>query len=346
MAIIRQIEIHKIDSKAFERGLKVVLGIIVSILIAEKAGLKFAASTGIVAMLGIQNTRKETISTAVRRVISFGYTILTSYAIHTYIGGSTVDFTLVIFVITMITFSLEWQETLSVNIVVAVHLFLQHQMFTTLLLTNEAERVMIGMLTAIVVNWHHPTSEEEFETMIGDMELQLQQLLTSLASFFLGQTELQESYSKMKVYGKTVEEMLGRAYTYSNNHMSRHAIFYEHYMCMREQEYAMLEEILSQTKTFHQLPASAVLLGDYIKEVSEAVSVQNPADSGMGSFTRLQQKLQQEEMPTNYEELEDRATVLSVVKEMMEMIQLKHEFVDSLSGEQRQHYLAEAGEHE
>lgn len=331
----------RINRTTVQRGIRISIGMVVSILVAQLAGLQFAPSTGIVTLLGIQNTRKETIQTSLRRIISFAYTILISYLIYTYIGLSTLCFALVVIVITMITVGLEWQDTLSINIVVAIHLFMQQQQFTSMLIANEAGRVLIGMLTAILVNWHHPTSEEKFESMITRLELQLQQLLLVYSRLLLGQASYDELTSTMISYKNVLEYMKQRANQYSNNHLSRHAGFYESYMCMREQECLIFDDVISHTRDIQELPESAAHLGTYIRKVSELVSVREPIESWTISLQALQERLEKEPLPLSYQELKDKAAVLSVVSEITKMIHIKYDFMDSLSETQRKHYITE-----
>ena len=54
---------------------KIGIGSAIAIFLAEWMGLSYATSAGIVTLLTIQNTRKDTFHLAIRRIISFGVTM-------------------------------------------------------------------------------------------------------------------------------------------------------------------------------------------------------------------------------------------------------------------------------
>ena len=56
------------------KALKIAGGGVAAILLAEALGLQNAASAGIITLLTVQNTRRETVMSSVRRFAGFGAT--------------------------------------------------------------------------------------------------------------------------------------------------------------------------------------------------------------------------------------------------------------------------------
>ena len=52
------------------KTLKTAIGSCIAMLIASSIGLKYSASAGIITILSIQNTRRESLQIAIRRFIS------------------------------------------------------------------------------------------------------------------------------------------------------------------------------------------------------------------------------------------------------------------------------------
>ena len=64
------------------KALKIAAGAVAAILLAEAFGLQNAASAGIITLLTVQNTRRETVMSSVRRfsgfaTVSYTHLILT-----------------------------------------------------------------------------------------------------------------------------------------------------------------------------------------------------------------------------------------------------------------------------
>lgn len=142
-----------INLHSMAQGTKISLGIVVSILIAEFIGVDFAPSTGVVALLSIQDTKKKTVLTAVRRVITFVYTMFICFKANQYLRTTIGAFGLAVFLVVMPSVLLGWADTLSINIVIAVHMFIMNQPFDQHLMMNETYRVAIGLLVALVLNF-------------------------------------------------------------------------------------------------------------------------------------------------------------------------------------------------
>ncbi|MBQ1592824.1 MAG: aromatic acid exporter family protein, partial [Treponema sp.] len=60
------------------RSVKIIAAAVLAILVAQALGLDFAVSAGIVAILSVQPTKKETLRTALARFLAFAVALAIS----------------------------------------------------------------------------------------------------------------------------------------------------------------------------------------------------------------------------------------------------------------------------
>ena len=70
--------------------LKIAAGAGMAMALAEGLGLNYAASAGVITLLSIQDTKKETIRVMVRRLFSFGLALAFSFACFSVFGLSLI----------------------------------------------------------------------------------------------------------------------------------------------------------------------------------------------------------------------------------------------------------------
>ena len=78
------------------RSVKIIAAAVLAILVAQALGLDFAVSAGIVAILSVQPTKKETLRTALARFLAFAVALVISLALFNLLG-----FTLPVFLYTL-----------------------------------------------------------------------------------------------------------------------------------------------------------------------------------------------------------------------------------------------------
>lgn len=135
-------------------AIRISIGVVLSITTATFFKIDFAPSTGVITLLTIDETQKETFRKTILRILSFIYTYSISWLVIDFFKlETTVGFAVAITSVTLITFLLRWDVTLSVNCVILIQLFLQNKPFTYSLFINETGRLLIGLFTAILMNW-------------------------------------------------------------------------------------------------------------------------------------------------------------------------------------------------
>ena len=80
--------IRYLQSKSF----KMALSATISVLISNHLGLKFGVTSGIIAILSIQDTKKDSVVVSIKRIAAAIIGILLSYMLYIILGNSPIIF--------------------------------------------------------------------------------------------------------------------------------------------------------------------------------------------------------------------------------------------------------------
>lgn len=322
-------------------ALRISIGIILAILITEVIGIQFAPSTGVVMLLSLQATRKETLITIFKKIISLGYTMGFAILVHEYVGTSSLAFSLVILLMVVLSIYLGWYNTLSVNVVIAVHLFITQDTFTRALFMNEIYRVFIGMGIAFLINLRGIDIESQITKQIHELELLMQNILLQLADYLDGKIALPDTVSQLKTFHQMTDQGRTNALIYSNNHLLSHAKYYENYMNMRENDCLLLEHIYSYLGNTNLPDIHAPLLAEYTRHIANTLHIARPVDEWSEKYQQVTERLEQEKLPVSRFEFHAQAIQLYILYDLSKMLEERKHFLASISKTQRTRYLKE-----
>lgn len=134
------------------KGAKIAFGCTLAIMMAERIGLLYASSAGIITLLTIQNTRRETLQLAWNRIQSFLVAITLAGLIHFFPGIHAVGFGIFLFLLVEISYYKNWQSSISINAVFGTHIFIMEQELSLSFLLNETGLLLIGAGIAVLLN--------------------------------------------------------------------------------------------------------------------------------------------------------------------------------------------------
>lgn len=142
--------------KIISRSLKIAVGSSLAIFVAQLLGLQNATSAGIITLITIVTSRRETVQLSYRRVMTFFLSVILACVIFQAVPWAWIDYGIYIFVMAVICQLLNWDSTVSLNAVIGTH-FLTSQDFSLIFILNEFSLVLIGIVFAILLNLYPRT---------------------------------------------------------------------------------------------------------------------------------------------------------------------------------------------
>lgn len=160
--------------------LKTGVGSALAIIIAESLGLAYSPSAGIITLLTIQNTKKETLSIALKRMEAFLLAGVISYILFSSLGYTAIAFGG--FVILFVAFCnlLDLKDGISMNAVLMTHFLIEKNMELGLIF-NEVSLLLIGMGIGIILNLLMPRYREQIRRDQRNLEEEMRRSVHGLA---------------------------------------------------------------------------------------------------------------------------------------------------------------------
>lgn len=341
--------------------LKTGIGTAFAIILAEAIGLAYSPSAGIITLLTIQSTKKETIQIAFKRILAFALAVVIAFILFTSIGYTPVVFGLFALIFVALCNVLGLQDGISMNAVLTTH-FLVEQTMDAAMILNEIALLIIGMGIGIVINLIMPKNIKEIQLEQRDFEEEMKVTLRSLADDLRYKvqsliqvnsnvpSEIIKDYDKLGNKRKTTDFislegrlklLIKKAKVNSGNTLLSDSSYLISYLHMREHQ---IDGLKSISKLINQIPVlleQSIHIADYMDHVAESFHELNNVKGLLSDIDALYDHYRMDRLPETREEFEYRAILFQILNELEHFLRIKREFVLELENKNLKSYWNE-----
>lgn len=312
------------------KALKIAVGSCIAIVLAELLQLQYATSAGIVTLLTVQNTKKDTLRLAVDRLWSFLLSIVLIFLCLHIPGAGWVGFGVYILLMVVSCSFLDWQGTISVNAVMGTH-YMMSVDYSLPFVLNEFLLIVIGTTVALILNWKMPSNQKTIREDILRIEDSMQQVLRELAAYLSGDHDSDHIWFDLDKLEEHLHQGLERAREQAGNTLSEADLYYIEYMEMRMQQCAMLQTLRSRVQRMCSMPKQAEVVSQYLEYLAQYVHEENIPDKQIEKLQQVFGQMKLEELPKDREEFENRAILYHVLMDLEEFLFVKQRFVENFA---------------
>ena len=318
----------KISKSAVFNAAKISAGCAAAIVISTLLGVKYSATAGLITVLSIQNTKKETAEIAVKRLISFITAIITSFISFRFLGYTTTAFAIYLFVFILICGLFRAQSAIVPVSVLIAHILSEKQ-FSIQIVINEFLLLFIGAGTGFLLNLylHRDTKkmaeyrtavDDEIKAIIGRMA---DRVLVSDKSDYTG-----DCFRRLDGYMKSARELavLNRQNTLINN--DNYDLLY---LDMRQKQCTILYEMYKSVKEMDSTPEQAHILSELLKKIKDEYHEYNNVSRLLEETTKVITEMKDQKMPESREEFENRASLYNLMIRTREFLTIKKMFMEN-----------------
>lgn len=321
----------------YSKVLKIAVGSAIAIMIAYASGLNYAVSAGIIALLTLQDTKKETLIVSLMRIGAFVLAVIIAFITFSIFSYNPIAYGIFLLLFVGICYYLKMYDAIPINAVLATHYLLEENM-SLALIGNEAFLLLIGVCIGFLMNFYIPSNVKQIRKEQRIIEEDIKILLLRMAEKLL--TADKSDYND-KCFGLLEEHIsfgLKHAYTNMNNTFFEETRYYIEYMEMRKQQYKILKEIYEKIVTLTTVPLQAHAVADFIKKISDTLAESYNAKDLIVREEALLSKLKESPLPVTRDEFENRAVLYMILKDFRIFLKMKEGFADSLTKEQKDRY--------
>lgn len=314
-------------NKVLFDAVKMTIAAMVATYVAIFLNLDFYMAAGIVTVLTIQTTKKETFKTAGIRFIAFLIAIVFAFVSFKILGVTVIGFGLYLLLYLLVCYRMRWYSSMAMNSVLVTH-FLSFGELTIPTVMNEMLLFIIGVGFGILANLHLHQDKFMFEQLKGRTDNQIRYILKRMSQRILNEVEeydgtcfdvLNDLITQAKIVAKENE---ANVILFKND--DDHC-----YIRMRERQSQILYEMFKIIRKMKTTPFTAQKISDFIYQISEDYSTENDCTDLLIQFNEINDQMKTVPLPVVREEFEDRARLFAFLKLTEEFLKVKKEFMQT-----------------
>lgn len=298
-------------------SVKMIFAAIFSIFVAQLFNLDFAISAGIVAILTIQPSKRETFSTAIARFYGFVIAIVISFICFKIFGITTLGFFVYLAIYVFICQKFRWYSAIAMNSVLISH-FLSIGVMNFQTIINESLIFLIGVLFGILVNLHLHKNVKEMNRLKNLLTEQVQKIINRMSQRIIDQNL--QNYDGKCFIQLNKDFYLAKEIADVNykNQLKKDDSDIK-YLENLGNQIGILYEMFKRVKNIKTQPSTAKIISDFLQKVSEEYPIQNN-EILLNEFNELWNEMKNRPLPQTRQEFEDRAelfTLLELIEEFL-----------------------------
>lgn len=311
------------------RATKTALAVALAILIAEALQLSYSTTAGIIALLSLQDTRKQTYMIGIKRILSAMIAIVLASLLFELLGHSLLVLGIFIILFLLLLAALKSIDTFSVALVLVTHIYTL-QRIDPAIAWNEIMLVLIAVLVAVVLNLHMPNSEMKVKELQREVEEEMKRILRKMALLLLNQCHLQEPHEGIVRLKQLINQGIESAVAYNYNYVWRDNSYYVRYFHMRKQQTLILDHMESYFSRIFTANEAASLVSRFTEEVADEFHEGNTATEQLERVEQLLIHFRKSDLPKDRDEFESRAALFSYLNDLRIFLEIKKTFMKSL----------------
>lgn len=308
------------------RSFKIWIGFFLATVIASFLKLDFPISAGIITILNLLDTKKASVNVSIRRLISAFFGLIVMYILFELIGYNLVSLFIFVAIIAPLSFKFKAREGLVVNIVLASHLLIYHEV-TVGHFMNEMMIVILGVVTGLVLSFHVPQKEEKIKSEMKAIDKSLRLNLNAISMSIKNLCHLDEDEFHIEGLIKRIKSARKLALEQRDNfYMTDYSYYYEYFQLRLNQAHRIryMKERLNHV-FINQ--SQATILSDFIDELADVFDPKNDGLKLMEELEVVKDHFSNLPLPDSREAFNEQSALFQLLYDLEEFIKMKIRYV-------------------
>jgi len=310
------------------KTVKMALSATISIIISNYIGLEFGVTSGIIAILSIQDTKKEALLVGGRRMIAATIAILLSFILYMLLGNNPLVFGLFLLIFISITTVLKISEGMVVGAVLSTHLLISTNI-NVFWIINEGKLTIIGIGVAMMFNLYTASLEENFEKNKQRIEDYYRAILSDMAVSLVTQAVPIYEQEILLSLEELIKNTKFMAQIINNNHLFKKNDYYVSYIDMRITQLDAIKRMQRHFSRFYMKYEQTRILSAFTNDVAMNIHEDNDCIELIDKLNLLRKDYEMMELPKNRNEFENRALLFQFLNDLEDFLIIKKEFKES-----------------
>lgn len=308
------------------KAIKIAIGVILSIFIANIIGLKYAATAGVICMLSILDTRTQTYIVGIKRLMTSLIAIVLATILFRVGGHNLIVLGVFLIIFIPILTILKSTEGMTVSTVLVTHIYDINTLSWSVMI-NEIGILLIGILVGWVMNIHMPNRENEIRNKQFEVESLIRTILYNMKLELLNQCSIELQDNSLERLDEALAEGMEYAINFNNDFILKDNSYFIKYFNMRRQQYHILVNMQKNIKEEFITVEKAKPLSDLTERLSKELDECNTGEDLLKQADKLKNYYENTRLPSTRKEFENRAVLYQYFNDLIYFIEVKLNFM-------------------
>lgn len=304
------------------RTLKTALGVVIAMYIAMTLELKDAASAGIIAILSLQNTRKQSIQLAIKMLCAFFLALLISVLLFKFFSYTPFIFGLFLLFFIPLAVRLKLQEGIVISAVLITHLLIEKNIEISFLL-NQLYLMVIGVTIALILNLYMPNLENKFKEKQQLIENLISSILLTMSTSLKKQVCVIGENNLFTQLNHTIKQGTTLAHINYNNRIFSTPSNHTKYMDIRLQQMNCLQNMKKHFDRLSTTYTQTIIIADFTIKIAHSISDYTMTKNQLTELRKLRESFTTMPLPQDRAEFENRSVLYQFLNDMEELLLLE-----------------------
>lgn len=317
--------------------IKISLGAVTAAALGYALELQYAVSAGIICLLTIQDTRKETLKITVKRLIAFcGVTALCT-VIFGFFGFGFLQLGAVLGLFLIFCGALDMSEAIAMNSVIATHYFASGDV-SPAMIGNELALLAAGAGIGVMLNIFMPSNTRKIRLIQQETDEKIKRIIGRMAIYIAAEDKSDYTGSCFEETDRLLDALKRESVKYIGNSFVSEKDYFYKYVGMRMEQCIILMRIFTDIKRLNTVTSFAEPIAGFLEKMSDEFSEINDAVSLLEDLDGLFSYYSEESLPKSREEFENRALLYHILCDLKNFVALKAEFAKNLDEKEKSRY--------
>lgn len=318
------------------RVIKTAFGTFLAIYLAQIMGISYGVTAGIVTIISIQTTKKESVKIAVERFIASLIGLFIAVIFFYFFGYTPFVFGLFILIFMPVCLRFNLFQGFLVTVVLATHILTEKNL-SLKILSNEILILVLGALIAIILNLYMPDVTKKIKYTQENVDNLMKKILSYMSDELItGAIFIDED----KIFKELRKELdIGRdlAYKDYNNALFYGSRYEIEVFNMKRAQYKILVRMRRHFYKFFISSEHTFIISEFTRKVGSSIGVDKLYLEALAELEALREKFKNMPLPKSRVEFESRAVLLQFFNDIEEFLEVKKDFMKkyTLDGEKK-----------
>lgn len=329
----------------YSKIIKIVSGFFLAAAIAFALNLSYAVSAGVICLLTIQDTKKETLLITLKRLIAFGAVTLLCAVIFGNFGYSILSLAAAVGLFLFICAFFDMNEAIAMNSVIATHYFSSADCSGAMIL-NEFLLLAAGAGTGVILNLFTLPDIKRIRAVQSRTDDRIKRIIGRMSVYIMKEDKTGYDGSCFEEVSSLLDDLRREALRYTGNHFGGESGYFFRYVKLRITQCEVLKRIYNDIIRLSPVEKFGRPIADFLKKMSGEFHEINDAVSLTHDIEQLFEHYSAQELPRTRSEFESRALMYHILWDLEYFVRLKQDFAVSVSEKERRKFWDNDGSHQ